>query len=81
MNLCGRNDRPKKEVDVDAATSINYHEYAHLINVLLKQGRLGEVEQELHKIFEKGYSYGLNNGWAIEQDRDDGKANGHKGSF
>lgn len=69
MNLCGKNDE----------APLNYHEHAKLINVLLGQGRLGEVEQELHKIFDKGYHHGLNNGWAIEQDKDD--TNGFKGNF
>lgn len=56
----------------------DYHQYAHLINVLLGQGRLGDVEQELHKLFKQGYSLGkregyelgLEKGWGIEQDKE-----------
>lgn len=55
----------------------DYHKLAGMINTLLKQGRLGDVEVELHKLYQQGYYLGrregyqdgLDNGWAKEQDR------------
>lgn len=29
-----------------------------------------EIERALRQAYEQGYSYGLNNGWAEEQDKD-----------
>lgn len=47
-----------------------YTEYLHMLEIYIKQGRREDAEFELQKLFEQGYSLGLNKGWAIEQDKE-----------
>jgi hypothetical protein len=53
-----------------AMTKPDFKEWVTLIGHLYELGRFDDAALEAKNLYNQGYYYGLNNGWAEEQDKE-----------